>query len=75
MTDSLVKTKQKLETPRMKWEGLAGEGRGEDKILVVYLEGILSETGPGTVAHSCNLSYLGGGDWEDHGSRLAWVKG
>jgi hypothetical protein len=24
---------------------------------------------PGVVAHICNLSYSGGRDWEDHGSR------
>jgi hypothetical protein len=29
---------------------------------------------PGTVAQTCNLSYLGCGDWKDHGSRPAWTK-
>jgi hypothetical protein len=26
------------------------------------------------VAHTCNPSYLGCGDWEDYGSRLSWAK-
>jgi hypothetical protein len=25
---------------------------------------------PGEVVQACNPSYLGGGDWEDHGFRL-----
>jgi hypothetical protein len=28
----------------------------------------------GMVVHTCNLSYSGDGDWEDHGSRLAQAK-
>jgi hypothetical protein len=28
----------------------------------------------GTVPHSCNPSYLGGGEREDHSSRPAWAK-
>jgi hypothetical protein len=28
---------------------------------------------PGVVAHACNPSYSGGGDWEDQGSRVAWA--
>jgi hypothetical protein len=28
---------------------------------------------PGTVAHTCNSSYLGGRDQEDHGTRPAWA--
>jgi hypothetical protein len=29
---------------------------------------------PGMVAPTCNLSYLGGRDWEDHGLRPNWAK-
>jgi hypothetical protein len=29
---------------------------------------------PGTVAHTCNPSYLGGGDQEDQGSKPAWAR-
>jgi hypothetical protein len=29
---------------------------------------------PDMVSQVCNSNYLGGGDWEDHGSRLAWGK-
>jgi hypothetical protein len=29
----------------------------------------------GTMAHTCNPSYLEDGDWEDHGSSLAQAKG
>jgi hypothetical protein len=29
---------------------------------------------PGVVADTCNPSYLGGRDKEDHGSKPAWVK-
>jgi hypothetical protein len=25
------------------------------------------------VAHACNPSYVGGWDWEDHGSKPAWA--
>jgi hypothetical protein len=28
----------------------------------------------GIVTDTCNLSYSGGTDWEDHGSRPAWAK-
>jgi hypothetical protein len=31
--------------------------------------------GPGIVAHIYNLSYSGGEDWEDQGSRAAQTKG
>jgi hypothetical protein len=33
-----------------------------------------SKFGLGVVAHSCNPNYLGGRDWNDHGSRLALVE-
>jgi hypothetical protein len=31
--------------------------------------------GLGIVAHACNPTYVGDGDWEDHGSRpVSWTK-
>jgi hypothetical protein len=42
----------------------------EEAIKVYVIKKIRS----GTVAHTCNTSYLGSRDWEDHSSRPAWAK-
>jgi hypothetical protein len=35
---------------------------------------IIQQSGAGPVAHTCNLSYQGGRDWDYQGSRPAWAK-
>jgi hypothetical protein len=42
------------------------------KDILAFLERGADE--PGVVAHFCKPSYLGGTDWEDHGSKPAWAK-